>query len=243
MALTAMEEPIAFDAESLLDREAEGPQGGEAAGATSAQHTVRGQYAAGWQGGEKVLGYLEEDGIDPQSTTDTYAADQAGGRQPPLGGRPLLPADRQAARAAGHGDRGRLPARPALAVRLDGHRGARRERDRHPGPARRGHDGALRFEGAGHLDGDPGRDDGLRLRRVVHRVQPGGVRTAHPGRPARRRHLFPRHQEVEESWKILDPIEEHWATHGRPAQYASGTWGPKEADEMLARDGRSWRRP
>ncbi len=55
--------------------------------------------------------------------------------------------------------------------------------------------------------------------------------------------LFPRHQEVEESWKILDPIEEHWANHGRPAQYASGTWGPEEADEMLARDGRSWRRP
>ncbi|MGV9877636.1 hypothetical protein ACWDUG_34145, partial [Streptomyces cellulosae] len=55
--------------------------------------------------------------------------------------------------------------------------------------------------------------------------------------------LFPRHQEVEESWKILDPIEEYWASHGRPAQYASGSWGPAEADEMLARDGRSWRRP
>jgi glucose-6-phosphate 1-dehydrogenase len=48
---------------------------------------------------------------------------------------------------------------------------------------------------------------------------------------------------VEESWKILDPIEEYWAAHGRPAQYASGSWGPREADEMLARDGRSWRRP
>ncbi|MGV9237588.1 glucose-6-phosphate dehydrogenase, partial [Streptomyces nigra] len=55
--------------------------------------------------------------------------------------------------------------------------------------------------------------------------------------------LFPRHQEVEESWKILDPIEEYWETHGRPARYAAGSWGPEEADEMLARDGRSWRRP
>ena len=55
--------------------------------------------------------------------------------------------------------------------------------------------------------------------------------------------LFPRHQEVEESWRILDPIEEYWDRHGRPAQYPSGTWGPEEADEMLARDGRSWRRP
>ena len=35
----------------------------------------------------------------------------------------------------------------------------------------------------------------------------------------------------------------YWANHGKPAQYASGSWGPEEADEMLARDGRSWRRP
>ncbi|MER6694899.1 glucose-6-phosphate dehydrogenase, partial [Streptomyces minutiscleroticus] len=55
--------------------------------------------------------------------------------------------------------------------------------------------------------------------------------------------LFPRTEEVELSWKILDPIEEYWDTHGTPAQYPSGTWGPVEADEMLARDGRSWRRP
>ncbi|MFQ6146883.1 glucose-6-phosphate dehydrogenase, partial [Streptomyces seoulensis] len=55
--------------------------------------------------------------------------------------------------------------------------------------------------------------------------------------------LFPRTEEVELSWKILDPIEEYWDEHGRPAQYPSGTWGPTEADEMLARDGRSWRRP
>ncbi|MFD8071502.1 glucose-6-phosphate dehydrogenase, partial [Streptomyces sp. NPDC059718] len=55
--------------------------------------------------------------------------------------------------------------------------------------------------------------------------------------------LFPRHQEVEESWRILDPIEEYWDRHGKPEQYTAGTWGPKAADEMLARDGRSWRRP
>jgi glucose-6-phosphate 1-dehydrogenase len=55
--------------------------------------------------------------------------------------------------------------------------------------------------------------------------------------------LFPRTEEVELSWRILDPIEQHWDKHGKPAQYPSGTWGPVEADEMLERDGRSWRRP
>jgi glucose-6-phosphate 1-dehydrogenase len=60
--------------------------------------------------------------------------------------------------------------------------------------------------------------------------------------------LFPRHEEVELSWKILDPILEHWAKQddsrkGKPEQYASGAWGPESATAMLARDGRVWRRP
>ena len=56
--------------------------------------------------------------------------------------------------------------------------------------------------------------------------------------------LFPRHEEVELSWKILDPIEEFWAAEGGPLeQYSPGSWGPASADELLARDGRTWRRP
>jgi glucose-6-phosphate 1-dehydrogenase len=55
--------------------------------------------------------------------------------------------------------------------------------------------------------------------------------------------LFPRHQEVELSWKILDPIEEYWMMLGQPDEYKPGTWGPSSADELLARDGRVWRRP
>ena len=55
--------------------------------------------------------------------------------------------------------------------------------------------------------------------------------------------LFPRHEEVELSWQILDPIVDYWAKHGKPAEYAAGTWGPDSADKMLARDGRVWRRP
>jgi glucose-6-phosphate 1-dehydrogenase len=55
--------------------------------------------------------------------------------------------------------------------------------------------------------------------------------------------LFPRHEEVELSWEILDPVIEHWAEQGPPDEYPAGTWGPHCADEMLARDGRTWRRP
>ena len=55
--------------------------------------------------------------------------------------------------------------------------------------------------------------------------------------------LFPVNEEVELSWEILDPILDHWAAHGTPEPYPPGSWGPPSADELLARDGRNWRRP
>ena len=46
------------------------------------------------------------------------------------------------------------------------------------------------------------------------------------------------------SWAILDPVLDNWSKDGkRPETYDPGTWGPSGADEMLARDGRVWRRP
>ena len=54
--------------------------------------------------------------------------------------------------------------------------------------------------------------------------------------------LFPRQEEVELSWMILDPIEDFWAGHMKPDQYPAGTQGPASADALLARDGRVWRR-
>jgi len=55
--------------------------------------------------------------------------------------------------------------------------------------------------------------------------------------------LFPQNEEVEESWRVIDPIEELWASGGTPELYRAGEWGPRCADEMLTRDGRAWRRP
>ena len=56
--------------------------------------------------------------------------------------------------------------------------------------------------------------------------------------------LFPQHEEVELSWKILDPILDFWADlDTQPEGYASGTWGPASGITMLARDGFVWRRP
>jgi len=54
--------------------------------------------------------------------------------------------------------------------------------------------------------------------------------------------LFPRQEEVELSWRILDPIEEFWASAGKPEQYPAGSHGPASADALMARGGRAWRR-
>jgi glucose-6-phosphate 1-dehydrogenase len=54
--------------------------------------------------------------------------------------------------------------------------------------------------------------------------------------------LFPRSEEVEASWRVIDPLEEFWSGT-TPNLYRAGEWGPKQADEMLAHDGRQWRRP
>jgi glucose-6-phosphate 1-dehydrogenase len=53
--------------------------------------------------------------------------------------------------------------------------------------------------------------------------------------------LFTRADEVETAWAIIDPIINAWDAGKEPlAFYKPGTWGPEEADELLARDGRSW---
>jgi glucose-6-phosphate 1-dehydrogenase len=55
--------------------------------------------------------------------------------------------------------------------------------------------------------------------------------------------LFQRADMVEAGWAIVDPVLDVWKAlpPRRFPNYAAGTWGPKESDELLARDGRHWR--
>jgi glucose-6-phosphate 1-dehydrogenase len=57
--------------------------------------------------------------------------------------------------------------------------------------------------------------------------------------------LFTRRDEVEAAWKLIDGIlrATESADAPPPFPYEAGTWGPRAADELLARDGRAWRRP
>jgi glucose-6-phosphate 1-dehydrogenase len=57
--------------------------------------------------------------------------------------------------------------------------------------------------------------------------------------------LFTRHDWVELAWSLMDPIIQVWnlSTPRNFPNYDARSWGPKEADEFMAREGRRWRRP
>ncbi len=184
MSLVAMEEPASFDADSLRVEKL------KLLNAVTLPRrldltTARGQYAAGWQGGDKVVGFLEEEGVRKSSATETYAAITLHVDNRRWAGVPFY---------LRTGKRlGRRVTEVAIVFKPAPHqpftRAATEElthnAHRAPHPARRGHDRAVRVEGAGHPDGDPRRQHGLRLRRFLHRVQRGGLRATDPRRPAR----------------------------------------------------------
>jgi len=242
LALTTMEEPVSFDADSLR-AEKEKVLSAVRLPPDLGAHSARGHYAGGWQGGELVRGYLEEEGIPRDSNTETFAAVRldidtrrwAGvpfylrtGKR--LGRRvtevailfrraPHLPFESTATEELGAN---------ALVIRVQPDEGVTlRFGAKVPGTAMEVRDVTMDFGyGTAFTEASPEAYERLILDVLL-------------GEPP----LFPRHQEVELSWRILDPIEEYWATHGRPEPYLAGSWGPRSAFAMLERDGRQWRRP
>ncbi|MFB9967815.1 glucose-6-phosphate dehydrogenase [Sinosporangium siamense] len=241
LALVAMEDPTSFDADALR-REKEKVLKAVRLPQDLGSSTARGKYAAGWQGGEPVVGYLEEEGIPADSITETYAAIKleianrrwAGvpfylrtGKR--LGRRvtevavvfqraPHLPFSKDDTEILGQN---------ALVIRVQPDEGITvRFGSKVPGTAMEVRDVSMDFAyGESFMESSPEAYERLLLDVLI-------------GDPP----LFPHQREVELSWLILDPIEDHWATQGQPEDYPAGSWGPPSSDAMMARDGRVWRR-
>jgi len=241
LALTAMEEPVSFDAASLR-AEKEKVLSAIRLPEDMATGTARGQYAAGWQGGLEVPGYLEEDGIAPDSHTETYAAIRLTVDTRRWGGVPFylrtgkrLP--RRMTEIALLFQRApHLPfsatdtkelGQNAFVIRVQPDEGVTvRFGSKVPGSAMEVRDVNMDFAyGESFTENSPEAYERLLLDVLI-------------GDPP----LFPRHREVELSWEVLDPIEQFWAEHGKPEQYPAGSAGPPSAEALMARDGRAWRR-
>jgi len=242
LALTAMEEPVSFDAADLR-AEKEKVLSAVRLPKDLSTGTARGQYASGWQGGEWVIGFLEEEGMNPSSVTETYAAMRLDINTRRWAGVPFyLRAGKRLGRRVTEiavvfkrapqylfaEEQTSALGQNALVIRVQPDEGVTiRFGSKVPGAGMQVRDVTMDF-GYGHAFTEASPEAYERLILDVLLGDPP---------------LFPRHEEVELSWKILDPIEEFWATQGAPEPYAPGTWGPDSADALLARDGRVWRRP
>ncbi|MBP7835217.1 MAG: glucose-6-phosphate dehydrogenase [Rhodoluna sp.] len=242
LALTAMEKPRSLDAADLR-AEKETVLSAVRVPKDISKHTARGQYAGGWQGGEKVTGFLDEDGMNPKSVSETYAAMRLDINTPRWAGVPfyLRAGKRLGRRVTEIAVVFKKPPQQlfaetqtsalgqnALVIRVQPDEGITiRFGSKVPGIGTQIRDVTMDF-GYGHAFTEASPEAYERLILDVLLGDPP---------------LFPRHEEVELSWKILDPIVSFWEKKGKPEQYRPGTWGPSSADEMMARDGREWRIP
>jgi len=241
LALVAMEEPTSFDAaeiraEKLKVLKAIKPPADVATG------TVRGQYQQGWVAGERVVGYLEEPNVPANSTTETYVAVQLGiqnrrwagvpfyirtGKRMPRRVTEVAVLFKKAPHLPFHASDVELLGNNQLVIRVQPDEGVTvKFGSKVPGTTMEVRDITMDFQyGEAFTESSPEAYERLVLDVLI------GDRT-----------LFPQAEEVEESWQVVDPLEEAWAGT-IPFTYRAGEWGPRAADEMLARVGRTWRRP
>ena len=242
LALTAMEEPLTFGAKDLRT-EKEKVLAAVRLGDDLAATTARGQYGSGWQGGEFVRAFLEEEGMNSASATETYAAlrleiDTRRWMGVPFYLRTGKRLGRRVTEIAitfkqaplylfAESERASLGPN-ALVIRVQPDEGVTmRFGSKVPGSQMEVRDVTMDFGyGASFTEESP-----EAYERLILDVLLGDAP------------LFPRQREVELSWRILDPVEEYWASNGAPETYKPGSWGPASADELMRRDGRAWRRP
>ncbi len=240
VALTAMEPPIDFTAESVRNEKVKVLRAIHTPGP---KHVVRGQYGPGFVEGDEVPGYRQEPGIAPDSTTETFVAAQLYIDNWRWADTPFYVRTGK-----------RLPRRETtIAIQF--------KRAPHPpfeiDPADVLRPNVLLL----HIQPDEGVSltmsakvpgQGMTIRPVHMDFSYGGhFRSNLPEAYERLildcmrgdATLFTRADEVEEQWELVDSMVATWR-RDRPAfpNYAAGTWGPRAADELLHRDGRSWRR-
>ena len=240
VALTAMEPPIDFEAEAVRNEKVKVLRAIHTPGP---KHVVRGEYGPGFIEGVEVPGYREEPGVRLDSETETYVAAKLYVDNWRWADTPFYIRTGK-----------RLPRRETtIAIQF--------KRAPHP-PFEIDDEEGLRpnillvhiqpDEGVSLAIGAKVPGQGVSIRTVhMDFLYGGAFRVGLPEAYERLildcllgdATLFTRADEVEEQWAIVDAMIAPWK-RDRPhfPNYAAGAWGPLAADELLHRDGRSWRR-
>jgi len=240
VAMTAMEPPVSFDAEAIRAKKAEMFR---AVHPLSLADAVRGQYDSGVVGGKDVVAYRKEPNVAPDSNVETYVALRLMIDNWRWAGVPfyLRTGKRLAVRSTEIAIRFKrapyalfrdtpmdeldadsmiLRIQPDESIRL-------RFNAKRPGPAMMLESVAMDFK----------YKDWFKLAPAV------GYETliydCLIGDPT----LFQRADQVEAAWGVVDPVLRGWADSAPRhfPNYGAGSEGPSAANDLLARDGRSWR--
>lgn len=247
LSLVAMEPPTDLTADGVRDekvkvlrslRQWDTPE-------LVAENVVRAQYTEGHVDGEKCVGYCQEDRVDPESKTEAYVALRimidtwrwSGvpffvrmGKQLPKKATEISVHFKEPPTVLFNALSGGVPGGNVLVIRIQPDEGiSLRMVSKIPGARLRLEPVKMDF----HYSTSFGKGSPEAYERLLLDSMAGDAT------------LFARRDEVEEAWKFIDHIESAWHESSNPppvADYVAGTWGPKEADDLLAEGGRKWRR-
>ena len=246
VTLTAMEAPYAFNSFSVRDekmkvlRSMRPLEGKEAL-----LNTVRGQYAAGKVDGKHIRGYLEEERVAPNSTTETYLAAKVfidnwrwagvpfyirSGKMMPVRATEIAIQFKQVPLSLFNWKNMAGEAPNVLVLRLQPDEGISLSLGaKIPGPINQIAPVGMEFCYEDAFGSSPPE---AYERLLLDCIQ--GDQT-----------LFTRHDEVLEQWRFVTKILESWEANPvtKLPQYKAGSWGPEEADEFIQKDNRKWRMP
>ena len=247
LSLVAMEPPTDLTADGVRDekvkvirslRQWDTPE-------KVAANVVRAQYISGHVDGNPVPGYREEDRVDPESMTEAYVAVRllidtwrwSGvpfyirmGKRLPKKSTEISVHFKDAPCVLFNALPGGIPGGNVLVIRIQPDEGiSLRMVSKIPGTSMRLEPVKMDFHYATSFGkGSPEAYERLLLDAIA------GDAT-----------LFARRDEVEEAWRFIDHIEHAWHQSDNPppmAEFVAGSWGPKEADDLLLQDGNAWRR-
>ncbi len=247
LSLVAMEPPTDLSADGVRDekvkvlrsmRQWDTPE-------LVAENVVRGQYVAGHVDGKEVVGYREEDRVDPESKTETYVAVKVMldtwrwsgvpfyirvGKQLPKKATEISIHFKNPPSVLFNALSDGVPGGNVLVIRIQPDEGiSLRMVSKIPGASLRLEPVKMDFKYSSSF----GKASPEAYERLLIDSMAGDAT------------LFARRDEVEEAWKFIDHIENAWHQSKTPpkmTEFVAGTWGPKEADDLLAAAGHQWRR-
>jgi glucose-6-phosphate 1-dehydrogenase len=244
ISLTAMEPPISFDANAVRDEQAKilhaiQPMTDEEV----LSRTVRGQYGDGTEDGKRAPAYRSEPDVAPDSRTETFVATKLlidnwrwadvpfylrTGKRMPVRNTHIVIQFRRAPFVLFRDTPVDHLMPNQLVLHIQPEEGISLQfAAKVPGPVMRLGTVDMNFEYQEYF----GKQASTGYERLLHDCMIGDQT------------LFQRADMVEAGWSVVNPILDIWKAlppRNFP-NYASGTWGPKDADELLERDGRRWR--